>query len=71
MKMTTVEITIDDSLPLSKLRTVLSLIRGVTRIEIAESHYVDTEKKEYEQLKTAFLNGSRHSMAQQINKYLS
>ncbi|MCL2511291.1 MAG: hypothetical protein FWF09_04495 [Bacteroidales bacterium] len=33
--------------------------------------YADTEKKEYEQLKTAFLNGSKYSMAQQINKYVS
>jgi hypothetical protein len=30
--MTTVKITIDDSLPLSELETVLSLIRGVTKI---------------------------------------
>ena len=29
------------------------------------------EKKEYMQLKTAFLNRSKRSMAQQIEKYLS
>jgi hypothetical protein len=67
--MTTVKITIDDSLPLSELETALSLIRGVTKIEVAESS-ADTEKKEYEQLKDAFLNHSKRSMAQQINKYL-
>jgi hypothetical protein len=42
----------------------------VTKIEIAESS-ADTGKKEYEQLKDAFLNHSKRSMAQQINKYLS
>ena len=31
----------------------------------------DSEKKEYEQLKNAFLNSSKHSMSQQIDKYLS
>ena len=54
--MATVKITIEDSLPLYELKTVLSLIRGVSKIEIAESD-VDTEKNEYEQLKSAFLNG--------------
>jgi hypothetical protein len=68
--MTTVKITIDDSLPFAKLKTALSLFRGVTKIEVAE-YSVETEKKEYEQLKDAFLNGSKRSMAQQINKYLS
>ena len=67
--MTTVKITIDESLPLSKLKTVLSLIRGVRRIKIAKSP-VEIEKKEYEQLKNAFLNSSKLSMAQQIDKYL-
>ena len=67
--MTTVQITIDDSLPLSKLKTALSLIRGVTRIEVAES-FVKADKEEYEQVKNAFLNHSKRSMAQQINKYL-
>ena len=67
--MTTVKITIDDSLPLVKLKTALSLIRGVTRIEVANPP-VDTDMREYEQLKEAFLNGSKRSMAQQINKYL-
>jgi len=31
----------------------------------------DTDKKEHEQLKTAFFNGSKRSMAQQLDKYLS
>ena len=66
--MTTVKITIDDSLPFAKLKTVLSLFRGVTKIEVAE-YCVETEKKEYEQLKDAFFNGSKRSMAQQISKY--
>ncbi len=67
--MTTIKITIDDSLPLAKLETVLSLIRGVTKIEVAESS-AEAEKNEYEQLKDAFLSTSKRSMAQQINKYL-
>ena len=65
--MTTVRITIDDSLPLYKLKEALSVIRGITQIEVAES----SEKEEYEQLKNAFLNGSKHSMSQQISKYIS
>ena len=65
--MTTVKITIDDSLSLHKLKEALSSIRGITKIEVAKS----TEKEEYEQLKSAFLNSSKRSMAQQINKYLS
>jgi len=67
--MTTLRITIDDSLPLSELKTVLSLIRGVKKVEIAES-FKNVEKKEYEQLKTAFFNGSKSSMANQINRYI-
>jgi len=31
---------------------------------------VDAEKKEYEQLKTAFLNGSKRTMSRQISKYV-
>jgi hypothetical protein len=68
--MTTVKITMEDSLPLFELKTVLSLIRGITRVEVAES-YIDTEQQEYEQLKTAFLNSSKRSMSQQINKYIA
>ena len=68
--METVKITIDDNLPLSELKRVLSLIRGVIEIEGAESS-AETEKEEYEKLKNAFLNSSRHAMAHQINKYLS
>ena len=64
--MTTVKITIDDSLPLYKLKEALSLIRGIARIEVTES----TEKAEYEQLKNAFFNNSKLSMSQQISKYL-
>ena len=67
--MTTVKITIDDSLPFSDLKTALSLIRGIAKIEVAE--YADeTDKKEYEQLKSAFLNGSKQAMSQHISKYL-
>jgi len=65
--MTTVKITIDDSLPLYKLKEALSLIRGIAKIEVADL----SEKEEYEQLKNAFLNSSKHSMSQQISKYLS
>ena len=67
--MTTVKITIDDSLPFAQLKKTLSLIRGITKVEIADFS-VDPEKKEYEQLKTAFLNSSKRSMAQQLNKYI-
>ena len=68
--MTTVTITIDDSLPLYKLKEALSLIRGIAKIEVAEIADF-AEKTEYEQLKNAFLSGSKRSMSQQISKYLS
>ena len=68
-KMTTVKITIDDSLPFSDLKTVLSLIRGIAKVEVAE-YSDETDKKEYEQLKNIFLNGSKHSMSQHVSKYL-
>jgi hypothetical protein len=68
--MTTIKITVDDSLSFSKLQTALSLIHGITKIEVEKSS-VDLEKKEYEQLKIAFLNSSKHSMAHQISKYIS
>jgi len=67
--MTTVKITIDDTLPFSDLRTALSLIRGVSKIEFA-NYSVETDKQEYEQLKNAFLNGSKRSMSQHINKFI-
>ena len=67
--MTTVKITIDDTLPFSDLRTGLSLIRGVSKIEFAD-YPVETDKQEYEQLKNAFLNGSKRSMSQHINKFI-
>ena len=63
--MTTIKITIDDSLPFAELKTILSLIRGVTKVEITDFS-VDSEKKEYELLKTAFLNSSKRFMAQQL-----
>ena len=67
--MTTVKITIDNSLPFSDLKTVLSLIRGISKIEIAE--YADeTDRHEYEQLRDAFLNGSKRSMSHHISKYI-
>ena len=40
-------------------------------LDYVQKSSVGYEKEEYEQLKTAFLNGSKHSMAQQINKYVS
>jgi hypothetical protein len=68
--MTTIKITIDDSLPFSDLKTALSLIRGITEIEIAE--YSDkNDKQEYEQLKNIFLSGSKRSMSQHIHKFLA
>jgi len=67
--MTTVKITIDDSLPLYKLKEALSLIRGIARIEVTEV-VESTEKAEYEQLKNVFFNSSKCSMSQQISKYL-
>jgi len=67
--MPTVKITIDDSLPFSDLRTVLSLIRGVSKIEFTD-YSVETDKQEYEQLKNVFLNGSKRSMSQHINKFI-
>jgi hypothetical protein len=67
--MTTVKITIDDTLPFSDLKTVLSLIRGISKIEFAD-YSVGTDKNEYEQLKSALLNGSKRSMSQHINKFI-
>ena len=67
--MTTVTITIDDSLPLAKLKTALSLFRGITKIEVAETS-AEAGKMEYEQLKDIFLSSSKRSMSQQISKYL-
>ena len=67
--MTTVKITIDDTLPFSDLKTVLSVIRGISKIEIADCS-VETDKQEYEQLKNAFLNGSKRSMSQHISKFI-
>jgi len=67
--MTTVKITIDDTLPFSDLKTVLSLIRGISKIEFAD-YSVETDNQEYEQLKNAFFNGSKRSMSQHINKFI-
>ena len=67
--MITVKITIDDTLPFSDLKTALSLIRGVSKIEVAE-HLPDNDKQEYEQLKNAFFNGSKRSMSEHINKFV-
>jgi hypothetical protein len=67
--MTTVKITIDDTLPFSDLRTALSLIRGIAKIEVAD-YSCETDKQEYTQLKNAFLNGSKHSMSQHISKFI-
>jgi len=67
--MTTVKITIEDSLPFSDLKTVLSLIRGIAKIEVAE-YSEKTDKQEYEQLKDVFFNSSRYSMSQHITKYI-
>ena len=67
--MTTVKITIDDSLPFSDLKTVLSIIRDIAKIEVAE-YPNKTDKQEYEQLKGAFLNGSKRSMSQHINIFI-
>jgi len=66
--MTTVKITIDDSLPFSELKTVLSLIRGVSKIEVS-GNSDETDKQEYEQMKNAFLNGSKRSMSQHLSKF--
>jgi len=67
--MTTVKITIDDNLPFTDLKTVLSLIRGVSKIELVD-YIHKTDKQEYEQLKNAFLNGSKRSMSKHINKFI-
>ena len=67
--MTTVKITIDDNLPFSDLKTVLSLIRGIAKIEVAD-YSDDTSNQEYEQLKNAFLNGSKRSMSHHLSKYM-
>ena len=67
--MTTVKIIIDNTLPFSDLKTVLSLIRGISKVEVAE-YYDGSDRQEYEQLKNTFLNGSKRSMSHHISKYL-
>ena len=67
--MTTVKITIDDSLPFSDLKTVLSLIRGIAKVEVAE-YNVENDRQEYRELRNAFLNSSKRSMSQYISKFL-
>jgi DNA-binding MltR family transcriptional regulator len=67
--MTTVKITIDDSLPFSDLKTVLSLIRGISKVEVSEYSDV-TDRQEYEQLKNSFLSSSKLSMSQHISKFI-
>ena len=67
--MTTVKITIDDSLSFSDLKTVLSLIRGIAKVEVAD--YSDkTDRQEYEQVRNAFLSSSKRSMSQHISKFI-
>jgi hypothetical protein len=63
--MKTLKITIDDSLPFSDLKTALSLIRGITKIEVA-NYSDDTDKQEYDLLKNVFFDNSKRSMAQYI-----
>ena len=67
--MATVKITIDESLPFSELKRILSLVSGDKKIELADFS-TENEQEEYEKLKNAFLMNSRHAMSQQINKYL-
>ena len=67
--MTTVKATMDDALPFFDLKIVPSLIRGITKAEIAE-YSNETDRQEYEQLKNVFLNTSRCSMSQHIRKFV-
>jgi hypothetical protein len=67
--MTIIQITIDESLPLAKFKTALSLIRGVSRIEVLDAA-VCADKEDYKQLKSAFLHTSKLSMASKIKKYV-
>ena len=66
--MTTLKITIDDSLPFSDLKTALSLIRGITKIEVA-NYSDETDKQEYDLLKNVCFDNSKRSMAQYISKF--
>ncbi|MDD4192844.1 MAG: hypothetical protein PHI28_16020 [Mangrovibacterium sp.] len=65
--MTTVKITIDDSLSFSELKAALSLIRGVLAVEIADT---DQQEDDKEHLKEAFFAGSKRAMAKHFEKYL-
>jgi len=67
--MTTVMLTLDDTLRFSDLKKMLLLIRGISNIEILKQSN-KTDKQEYEQLKNAFISGSKQSMSQHISKYL-
>jgi len=62
--MRAIKITIDKSLP---KKSALSSIHGVKGSDFS----IETDKKEYIQIRDAFLNNSKRSMAQQISKYLS
>ena len=60
-------LTIDDTLPFPEPRKALSLIRGITKIEIAE-RFDEINRQEYEPLKNAFLNNLKRSMSKYIDK---
>jgi len=64
-----VKITIDDSLQFSELKNALSLIRGISKIEV-DGYSEETDKQEYEKMKGAFLNGSKRAMSHHISKFL-
>jgi len=67
--MTTVSITIDDTMPFSDFKPALSLIRGVAKVEVAECSD-KADRQEYEQLRNAFLSGSKRSMSHHISKFI-
>jgi len=66
--MRTLKITIDDSLPFADLKTALSLIRGIAKIEVAD-YSEETDKQEYDLLKNVFFESSKRSMSQHLNKF--
>ncbi len=69
--MTTVRITIDDNLPFSKLKEMLSALPGVKAIEVIKD--VKNRKKykqQEEEEKELFLTNSKRAMLTQIEKYL-
>ena len=71
--MTTMIVEVQNGGDAGKIAAAVRQIKGVAKVKIEEMKArppVETDKQEYEQLKSAFLNGSKRSMSQHINKFI-